>query len=215
MHLGLKKSMPKYYPVNINLEDAQCLVVGGGSVAERKVNSLLFCGARVTLISPEITSNLNEKAQKGEITYKKRCYKNGDCQGMRTVIVATDSDKINREAAEEAMAANCLVNVVDQPHISNFIVPATVRQGDLQISISTNGKSPALARRIRERLEGEFGPEYAKFLKLIDKVRQKALATMPAEKRRELFYRLVDSDLLQLIREGKEQEVQKRLEELY
>jgi precorrin-2 dehydrogenase/sirohydrochlorin ferrochelatase len=105
--------------------------------------------------------------------------------------------------------------VVDQPHISNFIVPATLRQGDLQISISTNGKSPALARRIRERLEGEFGPEYAKFLEIIDRVRQKALATMPEpEKRRELFYRIVDSDLIELIREGKDQEVRKRLEGL-
>jgi precorrin-2 dehydrogenase/sirohydrochlorin ferrochelatase len=208
--------MPRYYPINLDLEDARCLVVGGGKVAERKVNSLLSCGARVTLISPEITTGLNEKAQKSEITYKKRYYKYGDCQGMRTVIVATDSDRINREVAEEAMAANCLVNVVDQPRISNFIVPATLRQGDLQISISTSGKSPALARRIRERLEKEFGPEYSEFLELIDRVRQKALATIPEpEKRRELFYSLVDSDLLQLIREGKDHEVKKRLEGLY
>ncbi|MGA1841275.1 MAG: bifunctional precorrin-2 dehydrogenase/sirohydrochlorin ferrochelatase [bacterium] len=208
--------MPRYYPVSLNLKNTRCLVVGGGKVAERKVHSLLSCGAVVTLISPEITSDLNEKAQKGQITYKKRYYKYGDCQGMRAVIVATDSERINREAAEEAMAANCLVNVVDQPHISNFIVPATLRQGDLQISISTNGKSPALARRIREKLEKEFGPEYSEFLKLIDRVRKKALVKIPdPEKRRELFYNLVDSDLLQLIREGNDEEVKKRLEGLY
>ena len=208
--------MTRYYPINIDLENADCLVVGGGSVAERKVSTLLSCGARVTLVSPEVTPGLREMAKKGDIVYMARDYQRGDCRGMRTVIVATDSEKINREVAEEAMVGNCLVNVVDQPHISNFIVPATLIQGDLQISISTNGKSPALARRIRERLEGEFGPEYARFLELIDKVRKKALATIPdPEKRRELFYRIVDSDLIQLIREGKDQEVQKRLEGLY
>lgn len=207
--------MPRYYPININLEDTDCLVVGGGGVAERKVGTLLSFGARVTLVSPQITPGLREMAENGDIVLKERHYQKGDCLGMRTVIVATDSDEINRKVAEEAMATNALVNVVDQPHISNFIVPATLRQGDLQISISTNGKSPALARRIRERLEGEFGPEYAKFLEIIDRVRQKALATIPEpEKRRELFYRIVDSDLIELIREGRDQEVRKRLEGL-
>lgn len=182
-------------------------------MAERKTSTLLSYGADVTLVSPDCTPKLSRMAQKGEIRLLNRSYQKGDCQKMRVVIVATDSDETNRKAAEEAMAANCLVNVVDQPHISNFIVPATHRQGDLQISISTNGQSPALARRIRERLEGEFGPEYAKFLELIGEIRQKALNKIPDPKKRsELFYRLVDSDIIRLIREGKEQEIEKRLE---
>jgi len=208
--------MPKYYPININLENTECLVIGGGNVAERKVVTLLSYDAKVTLISPEVTPKLKEMVVRGNIIYKERFYKKGDCRGMRVVIVATDSDQLNRKVAEEAMSLNCLVNVVDQPHLCNFIVPATHRQGDLQISISTNGKSPALARRIREKLEEEFGPEYAEFLTIVDKVRKKALSTIPDPvKRRALFYRLVDSDLIQLIKEGKEQEIQKRLEGLY
>jgi len=207
--------MPRYYPITIDLENAECLVVGGGAVAERKVQTLLSCGARVTLVSPEVTPRLAEMARKGEVTFKKRRYMKGDCSGMWTVIVATDSDETNRDVAREAREERCLVNVVDQPLLSNFIVPATLRRGDLQISISTNGKSPALARRIRERLEGEFGPEYAQFLDLVDEVRKRALAAIPdPEKRREIFYRIVDSDLLQLLKEGKTHEAQKRLEEL-
>ena len=208
--------MPKYYPININLENTNCLVVGGGNVAQRKVDTLLSYGAKVTVISPEVTPKLKEMLIKGNIIFKERCYQKGDCKGMRVVIVATDSDQLNRKVAEEAMRLNCLINVVDQPHLCNFIVPATHRQGDLQISISTNGKSPALARRIRERFEKEFGPEYAEFLIMVDKIRQKALTKIPDPvKRRALFYRLVDSDLIQLIRDGKKQEIQKRLEGLY
>ncbi|MGA1844189.1 MAG: bifunctional precorrin-2 dehydrogenase/sirohydrochlorin ferrochelatase [bacterium] len=207
--------MPRYYPISIDLENADCLVVGGGAVAERKVQTLLSCGARVTLVSPEVTPRIAEMASTGEITLKRRCYTKGDCRGMWTVIVATDSDETNREVAREAKEGRCLINVVDQPLLSNFIVPATLRRGDLQISISTNGKSPALARRIRERLEGEFGPEYAQFLDLVDGVRERVLAAIPdPEKRREIFYRIVDSDLLQLLKEGKTHEAQRRLEEL-
>ncbi|MBN2373077.1 bifunctional precorrin-2 dehydrogenase/sirohydrochlorin ferrochelatase [bacterium] len=207
--------MPGYYPININIEKARCMVVGGGNVAERKTATLLSYRADVTVVSPCCTPKLNLMAEKGEIRLLNRRYQKGDCLGMRLVIVATDSDETNRKAAEDAMAANCLVNVVDQPHISNFIVPATHRQGDLQISVSTNGKSPALARRIRERLEAEFGPEYSRFLELIGEIRQKALNRISDPKKRSrLFYDLVDSDIIQLIREGKTQEIEKRLEGL-
>lgn len=208
--------MPGYYPINIDIEKTNCLVAGGGKVAERKVGALLSYGAIVTLVSPDITPLLHEMVLNGEIRYLNRCYESGDCNGMRIVIIATDSESTNRQIAQEAMAANCLVNVVDQPGMSNFIVPATLRQGDLQISISTNGQSPALARRIKERLEGEFGPEYAKFLELAGKIRQKAFNEIPDPgKRRELFFRMVDSDLIRLIKEGKDQEIQKRVEELF
>ncbi len=207
--------MPKFYPISIDIENVNCLVIGGGKVAERKVATLLSYGAKVTLICPDITVKLNVMAKKGEIRHLNKCYEKGDCKGMRIIIIATDSEPINREIAQEANSLNCLVNVVDQPDISNFIVPATLRQGDLHISISTNGQSPALARRIREKLEKEFGMEYAKFLELAGEVRRKAIAMIPdPEKRREFFFNLVDSDIIQLIQEGKDQEIKKRLEDL-
>lgn len=190
------------------------MVVGGGEIAERKVLSLLDCDAQVTVVSPRLTGGLQEIASNGGIAHINRSYLAGDIDGMAVVISATDDLKINRLVAEECLARGVLINVVDNPSLCNFYVPAVVRRGDLTISISTNGKSPLLARRIREQLEREFGPEYVDFLILLGDARQEIINKFPDPgDRRQAIARLVESDLLELIRRGEEERVKERIAE--
>lgn len=169
--------MAEFYPAFLNLKGLPCLVVGGGKVAERKAKSLLSCAAVVKVVSPRLTPALQELAAGGQIEYLPREFRPSDLEGVFLVIAATDSKEVNREVAREARSRNLLVNVVNDPQSGNFYVPAAVRRGPLQIAVSTSGRSPLLARRIRERLEGEFGPAYgclAEFLGEIRRVRDKS-----------------------------------------
>jgi len=145
--------------------------VGGGMVALRKVKGLLEHGAGVEVISPSVCSEIGELAESGEISVKGKKYEPGDLHGAFIVIVATDESETNREAAREARRRKIPVNVVDSPEKSDFYVPAIVRRGDLIIAVSTGGKSPALARKIRTRLEKIFTEEYASLTDLIEEVR--------------------------------------------
>ncbi|MFQ6014559.1 MAG: bifunctional precorrin-2 dehydrogenase/sirohydrochlorin ferrochelatase [Anaerolineae bacterium] len=204
-----------YYPVFLNLKDQRCVVVGGGVVAERKVLSLLEGDSQVTVISPELTPALQRLTAEGRIRHLPRRYRSGDLAGAALVIAATDQPQVNHQVWQEASQRGLLVNVVDDSVHCNFIVPAVVRQGDLTIAISTGGKSPALAHRLRERLEQTFGPEYARFLDLLGGLRERVMAAYPDdEERRAVWYRLVDSDLLELIRRREEGAVQELVEGL-
>ncbi len=201
-----------YYPVYLKLDGKKCLVVGGGKVAERKVRSLLESGARVFVVSPELTDWLEEAALKGTITVIRRNYTTTDLENAFLVIGATDVPVINRRVARDCHDRNILVNIVDSPADCNFIVPAVFRQGSLSISISTDGKSPMLARRIREKLETEFGPEYHEFLELMSEVREHIINKIPdEEKRRDIFKKLVYSDILQLLKDGQREKVKERI----
>jgi len=200
------------YPVYLNLKDKKCLVVGGGKVAERKVNSLLDCGARVYVVSPRLTEQLTMAAAEGRITSVRRNYTATDLEDAFLVIGATDNHKINSRVADDCSERNILVNIVDSQAGCNFIVPAVVRQGPLCISISTEGKSPMLARKIREDLESAFGPEYSEFLDLMGNVREHIIRSVPeADRRREMFYRLVYSDIIDLLRVGQHEKVKERI----
>lgn len=150
-----------FYPAHLNLQDRKCLVFGGGIVAERKVFSLLRCGGQVTLISPEATETLNQLAHAGRIHWYKRQFQPGDSEGMFLVCAATDCPEINTQVFEDAHEVYRihLVNVVDVIPECTFAAASVVTHGDLTISISTSGKSPAIARRIREYLEAKFGTE--------------------------------------------------------
>lgn len=209
---GEVNSMNNYYPVYLKLLDRKCLVVGGGKVAERKVKGLLDCGARVFVISPELTKWLEEAALRGEIFVTRRNYTTLDLAEAFLVIGATDNIEINNRVAEECIERNILVNIVDEPDRCNFIVPAVLRQGPLSISISTDGRSPMLARRIREELEPAFGTEYSDFLELIGNLREYIIRNVPEqEKRRDIFYRLVYSDIIDLLRDGQHDKVKERI----
>jgi precorrin-2 dehydrogenase/sirohydrochlorin ferrochelatase len=143
----------KYYPINLNIRDELCVVIGGGKVAERKVKNLLRCGARVRLVSPDLTALLSKWVSQGKINYSRSEYRAGFLKGAFLVYAATSNRKVNAEIARDAILRKLLVNVADAPMESTFILPAVVRKREVSIAVSTNGLSPAKSVRIRNRLE--------------------------------------------------------------
>jgi len=208
-------NMSNYYPINLHLKDRKCVVVGGGSVAERKVLTLLEYGASIELISPKITPALAKLVHDKSISHIVRMYRKGDVKGAMLVIVATNDATCNKQIASEAQDINCLINVVDCPALCSFIVPSIVRRGDLQISIGTDGTCPSLAKKIRKELEIIFDTRYESFLKLAKRVRDDLKNRIQdIDKRKEIMNSLVYSDLLQLIHEDKQEEIGKRIREI-
>lgn len=187
-------------------------MVGGGKVAERKALSLLESGARVTVVSPRLTSLLSQLAGEGKVAYRDKEYSSEDLKGAFLVVAATGDPLVNQGVAKEAEEQGLLVNVVDNPEGGNFIFPAVVRRKDLILSVSTGGKSPFLARRLRQELEARYGPEYGALLSLWGELRPKINAWFPDPgQRQEIFARLADADLLELIRRGEEEQVKERI----
>lgn len=178
----------QYYPAFINLDRKECVVVGGGRIAERKTCSLLIAGARVRVISPEITAALERKLAGGLITHVKRRYRRGDLAGSFLVVAATSDEIVNRKVSEDAP---CLINVVDVPGLSNFILPSVMRRGPLTIAVSTSGASPAMAASIRKELETLYDRDFASFTVFLKGLRKKALRKLPDKMAREKF--LIDS----------------------
>jgi precorrin-2 dehydrogenase/sirohydrochlorin ferrochelatase len=193
----------KYYPVNLDIRHQSCLVVGGGTVGTRKVKTLLGCGAKVTVVSPEVTNALLALAGEHRISLEQRPYQASDLEGVFLVIGATDNMDLNRAIHHDARKQGKLCNIADQPDLCNFILPSVIERGDLIIAISTSGKSPAFAKKLRKQLEAQFGPEYAEFLKLMGAVRKILLERdHDPEAHRRIFKNLVDQGLLESIRDG-------------
>ncbi len=163
--------MNSYYPLFLSLNGRKCTVIGGGQVALRKVTVLLKHAANVTVISPRLCAGLRDLADEDRIKVIHRAYQAGDMDGASIAILATSDSAINLVAATEASSKKVLVNVVDNPELSDFIVPSIISRGNLAIAISTGGKCPSLARKIRMKLQKEFGPEYAALALLIAEVR--------------------------------------------
>ena len=170
------------FPMFVKLEGRSCLVVGAGTVGEPKIRSLLDASASVRVIAPRTTSVVAGWAQAGTITWEAREFNTSDLDGVFLVIAATSSREVNEAIFLDAQRRNVLCNVVDDPEHCDFYYPAVVRRGDLQLAISTNGHSPALAQRIRRELEVQFGPEYGEWLEELGKIRQ------------QLFTQDIDSD---------------------
>ncbi len=160
-----------YYPAFINIHNKRCVVVGGGEVALRRARMLSNCGGRVTVISLNIHPELAVLAEDGTIQLMRREYRLQDLQGSAIVIAATDVKELNREIAIDARSSGALVNIVDDPEQSDFIVPSYFQRDGLIIAVSTSGKSPALAKKIRKKLEMDFGEEYDELLSLVEEVR--------------------------------------------
>lgn len=213
----------RYYPVYLDLRGRHCVVIGGGSVAEGKVKGLLEAGAHVTVISPQLTPNLRQAADEGHIVHVARRYQAGDLAGAFLAISATNERTVNEQVWQEAVESNItsaglsagLVNIVDDPPHCTFIAPSIVRRGDLAIAISTGGKAPALAVRLRQQLERTIGHEHARFLELAGILRAPIAARYPDFKQRKtLWYQLVDSDVLDLLRQGDEAAARRRVAEI-
>jgi precorrin-2 dehydrogenase/sirohydrochlorin ferrochelatase len=177
---------PVPYSVSLNLEDERCLVVGGGAVALRKAEALIASGARVKVVSPQVTPEIEALE---EVEIARREFRIEDLRGRFLVISATDSREVNEKVATEARRRGMLVNVVDVPDLCNFFVNSQMRRGDLTISISTGGASPALAKRIRKELERSYGEEYAGFLSLMREYRPLILREVTDPDRRSRVFK--------------------------
>jgi precorrin-2 dehydrogenase/sirohydrochlorin ferrochelatase len=168
--------VPDYFLISLDLRGHRCLVVGGGVVGERRVRDLLACGAAVTVVSPALTTGLAGLARSAVITWKARRFVRTDIRRCRVVMAATGMPRVDENVAREARRCGALVNVVDRPAACDFIVPSVLRRGELQIAVSTGGRSPALARDIRRRLESQFGPEYGDLVERVGQARIRARA---------------------------------------
>ena len=205
----------RYYPVHLDIQNRNCLVVGGGAVGTRKVATLLDCGANVTVISPEVSQPLRDLAVSGLIRLRERPYQSGDLDGMFLVIGATDDEGLNRQISRDADRLNTLCNIADRPEVCNFILPSIVQRDDLVITISTSGKSPALAKKLRKTLEQQFGKEYGVFLKLMGAIRKKLLSQdHQPEAHKHLFEQLIATDLIGMIQKDKTADIDAFLYEI-
>jgi len=205
----------RYYPVFMHLEDRLCVVVGGGAMALDKAEGLVQAGAEVRVIAAELHPDLRRLADDGRVEHIARDYRPGDLQGAFLVISERASGPRDERVYREASELRVPVNVVDDiPHCS-FIAPSVVRRGDLMVAISTSGKAPALAVRLRQRLEEELGPHHARFLELAGEIRARMAERYPDfEERRRLWYELVDSDVVDLLERGRDAEARQRVAEV-
>jgi precorrin-2 dehydrogenase/sirohydrochlorin ferrochelatase len=191
-------------------------VVGGGQVAERKVHSLLECGASVTVVSPSLTPVLAKLAKEDKLVYRRGYYITSDLDGVFLVIGAANREEVNRQVADDCAARNLIVNIVDDQTKGNFFVPAVVRRGDLSIAVSTDGKSPMLARKIREDLERTYGAPFGEFLELLGNLRQEVIRSVAGQDlKREILENLVDDEILSLLKEGCLERVKERFQSAY
>ncbi|MDQ0203917.1 precorrin-2 dehydrogenase/sirohydrochlorin ferrochelatase family protein [Pectinatus haikarae] len=192
------------YPVNLILDEKACVVVGGGEVAYRKIEGLLSAAAAVTVIAPDITEKLFSMYEKGLFAWVKKSYEDGDIKGFFLAVCATDDEEINRRVAAEAKKEGILINVVDRLSLCDFAMPAVIRRGDLLVTSSTNGKSPAMAREIRRELEKFLDAGYAPFIEIMAGLRKEAMTVIPTFREREEFWRsTLDENILKMVREGK------------
>jgi len=193
----------KTYPLFAIIENKSCLVVGGGTVGERKVLDLREAGAHVTVLSPNLTATLEKLAQAGQIRYLNEDFTPDHLDGMVLVMATTDDPRVNARVSAAAQERGIWVNAADEPESCTFIVPAQVRQGDLTLAISTGGASPALARKLRQQLQQQFGPEYRPYLALLKGVLTRLLSERRAHPdNAALFHRLVNSPLLEAVAVG-------------
>jgi precorrin-2 dehydrogenase/sirohydrochlorin ferrochelatase len=193
----------KTYPLFALIEDRACLVVGGGAVGERKVRDLLAAGAKVTVVSRDLTPGLVELATQGRLSFIQGDFSPQHLDGMMLVVGATDDMEVNRQVSAAAQARGLLVNIVDAPELCTFIVPAQVRRGPLTIAVSTGGASPALARKVRQELEQHFGPDYGRYLQVLQAVRNQVLARRRGHpENQRLFQGLVAGPLQEAIARG-------------
>jgi precorrin-2 dehydrogenase / sirohydrochlorin ferrochelatase len=191
----------RYYPLCLDISGKRCVVVGGGSVAERKVRRLLACSASVEVVAMTLTHDLADWKGEGKIVHLAVEYKDSCLAGASLVIGATDNRTVNGRIAQDARARGIPVNIVDDPTRCDFILPSVVERGDLLIAVSTGGKSPALARKLREELEEAYGPEYAVLIKILGELREAAIAAGGfSADNRERIAAVVRSDILDRIR---------------
>jgi siroheme synthase-like protein len=197
----------KYYPIYLDLRGRDVLVVGGGAIAEGKAMQLVEAGARVTVVSPELTETLLAAAGRGELTHLNGSFIEENLNGLVLVVSATNDREVNEQVANAARKRGLLCNVVDQPDLCNFITPALVTRGELQISVSTGGGSPTLTQRVKREVATLIGEEYGALLELAAEMRGEAKGRIADfERRKDALRAFVESDAIDLIRAGRRDE---------
>lgn len=206
---------PKVYPLFLDIGTRLCVVVGGGRVAERKVQSLLSAGGQVRVVSPQLTPVLAAWAEHGAIEWRAKPYAALDLQSAFLVFAATNDPVVQSQVLSDARAAGVLINVADAPDLCDFHVPANLRRGDLTLAIATNGKSPAVAAMIRRRLATMIGPEYGLLTALAAELRCQLQARgTDSEQASRLFQQILDDDMLALLKDQRWSEIRRRLEQI-
>lgn len=195
--------MASLFPLFLKLEGRRCLVVGAGAVAESKIASLVAAGATVHVVAPRASEAVTSLARARKIAWSARPFERRDLAGKFLVVVATADPKLNKRVFEEARQGRVLANVVDDPQHCDFYYPAVVQRGDLEIAISTNGHSPALAQRLKREIEQQFPPEYAEWLKDLGQQRRKLFARkMDHERRRRTLHRMATRERFEAFARG-------------
>lgn len=206
--------MEHLYPIFINLSDRSCLIIGGGKVAQRKIETLLEYKARVLLVSPVVTDVIDKWAQQELIVWERRAFEPADLKGIFLVFIATGDSHINKKIADLCRERGIMVNAVDDPENCDFYVPAILRRDSLCIAVSTEGKSPLLAAKLRNELDRTIPSAYGDWVELLGQLRDEIKRSdLDIEQRRQLFADLVHSDILELIIQGRKQEAEERITE--
>ncbi len=199
-----------YYPLFLEMKGRPCLVIGGGQVAQRKVEGLLAADASVTVVSPDLTAALEALRSEGRIEHRPRDYQPDDLAGFDIVVAATDDKAVNARVAADARANRVLVNAVDDPDSCDFILPSVVRRSEVVLAISTGGLSPALARRLREELEAYLSEDFAPLVELLAEVRGD-LRARGVSVEAAAWQRAIDGRLRELLSAGRRAEARSRL----
>jgi precorrin-2 dehydrogenase / sirohydrochlorin ferrochelatase len=196
-----------YYPIFIDIEERSVVIIGGGEVCARKAETMMKYGARVTIVSPEFTPEIEQWARDGRLALRRKRYEAADLDGANIVIASTDDTGVNEQIAADCRARRIPVNVVDVTPLCEFIVPAIIEKGSVQIAVSTGGKSPALARTLKEDLQRTIGPEYAEVNDVLGTLRESAKAVLPTDVDRKRFFDgIIAAGILDLLRAGKRRE---------
>lgn len=202
----MKKTYP-YYPIYLDIENRNVLIIGGGNVCARKAETMMKYGARVTIVSPECTDEIEQWASQNVLSIRRKKYAENDLDGASMVIASTDDPCINARVARDCRRRKIPVNVVDVTHLCEFIVPAIVESGSIQIAISTGGKSPALARTLKEDLQKFVGPEYDTVNRILGTLRAAAKKTLPTDVDRKRFFdAIIAQGIIDMLREGRHRE---------
>jgi precorrin-2 dehydrogenase/sirohydrochlorin ferrochelatase len=202
------------YPLHLQLRNRRCLIIGGGPVAERKAAGLGQAGGAVAVVSPRCTPTLHASAQSGEIEWLQESYQDKQLSGAFLVFACTDDRAVNAQVLRDAQARGLLTLVADDPETGDFVSPTVVRRGDLLLTASTQGNSPTLTAVIRERLEAEFGPEWAELTALIGDARGLLQNNRDEAARKAAVRRVLDdAQVRRLIQDGRQLEAGARVRE--
>lgn len=202
------------YPINLDIADHLCVVIGGGRVATRKVTSLLHCNARVRIISPDLTDDLRNLLPHPSIEWRQRPFISGDLHGATLAFALTNNPTAQKQITREAKSLGILLNVADNPQACSFQTPASLHRGDLLIAISTGGNSPVLSSIIRQELEARYGEEYGDLITLLGAIRQQAMATLNEYSHQKMVPAILETGVLQLLKDHDQERLQQTLQKI-